>query len=98
MVGIGVRAINELAHLSGCPNKLHVFGPGSIKQEIAETTEWFSVVSVPSVHKESSTHALFSQASEMTHDVINAAIEVHKDKGAGLLESIYEWCLTMGAT
>ena len=40
-------------------------------------------------------HPLFTQASEMTHDVIGAAIEVHKDKGPGLLESIYEWCLTM---
>lgn len=40
-------------------------------------------------------HALFCQASELTHDVIGAAIEVHKDKGPGLLESIYEWCLTM---
>jgi GxxExxY protein len=40
-------------------------------------------------------HPLFVQASAMTHDVIGAAIEVHKDKGPGLLESIYEWCLTM---
>jgi GxxExxY protein len=40
-------------------------------------------------------HALFPQASELPHDVIGAAIEVHKDKGPGLLESIYEWCLTM---
>ena len=40
-------------------------------------------------------HPLFAQASGMTHDVIGAAIEVHKDKGPGLLESIYEWCLTM---
>ena len=40
-------------------------------------------------------HPLFSQASGMTHDVIGAAIEIHKDKGPGLLESIYEWCLTM---
>ena len=39
-------------------------------------------------------HGLFSKASGMTHDVIGAAIEVHKDKGPGLLESIYEWCLT----
>ena len=40
-------------------------------------------------------HPQFAQAAEMTHDVIGAAIEVHKDKGPGLLESIYEWCLTM---
>jgi GxxExxY protein len=40
-------------------------------------------------------HPLFAQASALTHDVIGAAIEVHKDKGPGLLESIYEWCLTM---
>ena len=40
-------------------------------------------------------HPLFSQASATTHDTIGAAIEVHKDKGPGLLESIYEWCMTM---
>ena len=39
-------------------------------------------------------HPLFDQASGITHDVIGAAIEVHRDKGPGLLESIYEWCLT----
>jgi len=40
-------------------------------------------------------HPLFQKASGMTRDVIGAAIEVHKDKGPGLLESIYEWCLEM---
>ena len=40
-------------------------------------------------------HELFLKASSLTHDVIGSAIEVHKDKGPGLLESIYEWCLTM---
>jgi len=40
-------------------------------------------------------HSLFHQASALTHEVIGAAIEVHKNKGPGLLESIYEWCLTM---
>ena len=40
-------------------------------------------------------HPLFDQAAGITHDVIGAAIEVHRDKGPGLLESIYEWCLTM---
>jgi GxxExxY protein len=39
-------------------------------------------------------HPLYDQASAMTHDVIAAAIEVHKQMGPGLLESIYEWCLT----
>lgn len=39
-------------------------------------------------------HPLFSKASGLTHEIIAAAIEVHKDKGPGLLESIYEWCLT----
>ena len=39
-------------------------------------------------------HRLFMSANSITHDVI-AAIEVHKNKGPGLLESIYEWCLTM---
>lgn len=39
-------------------------------------------------------HSKFLQANDMTHDVINAAIEVHRTMGPGLLESIYEWCLT----
>ena len=39
-------------------------------------------------------HPLFSQASGMTQAIIGAAIEVHRDKGPGLIESIYEWCLT----
>ena len=29
----------------------------------------------------------------MTERIIGAAIEVHRDKGPGLIESIYEWCL-----
>lgn len=40
-------------------------------------------------------HPFFLEASKITHDVIGSAIEVHKQKGPGLLESIYEWCLTM---
>jgi GxxExxY protein len=40
-------------------------------------------------------HPLYQQAAGITHDVISAAIEVHRDKGPGLLESIYEWCLTV---
>lgn len=38
-------------------------------------------------------HPLFSQASKHTEHIIGAAIEVHRDKGPGLVESIYEWCL-----
>ena len=39
-------------------------------------------------------HPLFEKASSYTENVIGAAIEVHRDKGPGLIESIYEWCLT----
>jgi len=38
-------------------------------------------------------HALFERASGLTEVIIGAAIEVHCDKGPGLIESIYEWCL-----
>jgi len=38
-------------------------------------------------------HPLFERASGLTETVIAAAIEVHRDKGLGLIESIYEWCL-----
>jgi GxxExxY protein len=40
-------------------------------------------------------HALFEKASRLTETIIGAGIEVHRDKGPGLLESIYEWCLMM---
>ena len=30
----------------------------------------------------------------MTEIIIGAAIDVHRDKGPGLIEFIYEWCLT----
>tara|TARA_R110002167_G_scaffold77949_1_gene216126 strand:- start:4 stop:396 length:393 start_codon:yes stop_codon:yes gene_type:complete len=36
---------------------------------------------------------MYSKASNLTEHVIAAAIEVHRDKGPGLNESIYEWCL-----
>src|SRR5882672_5700061 len=39
-------------------------------------------------------HPLFEKASGLTQGIIGAAIEVHRDKGPGLIESIYEWCLT----
>lgn len=39
-------------------------------------------------------HPLYQKASSLTAEVIGAAIEVHRDKGPGLIESIYEWCLT----
>ena len=31
--------------------------------------------------------------NELTHIIIGAAIEIHKELGPGLLESIYEKCL-----
>ena len=38
-------------------------------------------------------HPLFEKASGLTETIIGAAIEVHRDMGPGLIESIYEWCL-----
>jgi GxxExxY protein len=38
-------------------------------------------------------HPSFEKAAGLTEMIIAAAIEVHRDKGPGLIESIYEWCL-----
>jgi len=38
-------------------------------------------------------HPLFKKSDELSHTVIGAAIEVHRIKGPGLIESIYEKCL-----
>jgi len=38
-------------------------------------------------------HPFFERASGLTETIIAAAIEVHRDKGPGLIESIYKWCL-----
>ena len=41
-------------------------------------------------------HPDFSRAAGLTSAIIGAAIEVHRDKGPGLIESIYQWCLEIG--
>jgi GxxExxY protein len=38
-------------------------------------------------------HLLFNKADELSRVAIGAAIEVHRHKGPGLIESIYERCL-----
>lgn len=38
-------------------------------------------------------HTSFERASRLTETVIASAIEVHRQMGPGLIESIYEWCL-----
>ena len=38
-------------------------------------------------------HPLFQKATGLTETIIAAATEVHRDKGPGLIESIYEWCM-----
>jgi len=38
-------------------------------------------------------HPLFEKADKLSREVIGAAIEVHRLKGPGLLEGIYEKCL-----
>ncbi len=39
-------------------------------------------------------HPLFTKSDLLSREIIGAAIEVHRDKGPGLLEEIYEWCFT----
>ena len=38
-------------------------------------------------------HALYAKANKLSQRVIGAAIEVHRHKGPGLIESIYERCI-----
>ena len=38
-------------------------------------------------------HPLYEKADRISREVIGAAIEVHREKGSGLIESIYERCL-----
>lgn len=38
-------------------------------------------------------HAKYQRADSLTRRIIAAAIEVHREKGAGLIESIYERCM-----
>ena len=38
-------------------------------------------------------HPKYERANRLSREVIGAAIEVHRHKGPGLLESIYEKCL-----
>ena len=38
-------------------------------------------------------HTLYDKADKLSREVIGAAIEVHRHKGPGLIESIYERCM-----
>ena len=38
-------------------------------------------------------HPLYEKADRLSREVIGAAIEVHRQQGPGLIESIYERCL-----
>ncbi len=38
-------------------------------------------------------HPLYPKGAKLTERIMGAAIEVHRDKGPDLVESIYEWCL-----
>jgi GxxExxY protein len=49
--------------------------------------------SLSSVKALSEMHSLYEKADRLSSEVIGAAIEVHRNKGPGLIESIYERCL-----
>jgi GxxExxY protein len=48
---------------------------------------------LPSVYGLSSMHPLHEKADKVSREVIGAAIEVHRHKGPGLIEPIYERCM-----
>jgi GxxExxY protein len=39
-------------------------------------------------------HPDYERASKLTGEIIGCAIEVHRDEEPGLIESIFEWCLS----
>jgi GxxExxY protein len=41
-------------------------------------------------------HPRYNKAASLTEGAIAAAIEVHRHRGPGLKEEIYEWCLMRG--
>ncbi len=41
-------------------------------------------------------HPLYQRADRLGGDLIGAAVEVHREKGPGLIGSIYERCLVHG--
>jgi GxxExxY protein len=51
------------------------------------------VSSVPSCLIFHSNASIVPKGNGLTETIIAAAIEVHRDKGPGLIESIYEWCM-----
>jgi GxxExxY protein len=63
-----------------------------VQEERTKSTDGEAAISALSCSKHM--HCLFERAAGLTETIIGAAIEVHRDKGPGLIESIYEWCLT----
>ena len=57
-------------------------GTRALKTRVSTTSLWPKLM-----------HPRYLYAAQLTERIIGAAIEVHRDKGPGLVESIYEWCL-----
>src|SRR5262245_36292884 len=83
--------------LSPSPKRSCLPDWGRLEREQTEGTEErvkISVLTVTScLTSPTQMHPLYQKAAGLTEPIIAAAIEVHRDKGPGLLESIYEWCL-----
>jgi hypothetical protein len=66
---------------------------GQEQTEETEKSEGKSLLSLFPPVKVRAMHPLHQKAAGLTETIIAAANEVHRDKGPGLIESIYEWCM-----
>jgi GxxExxY protein len=85
------KVIRTTSLVDGVPPELRCFSEVDSPLENAANLFWF-YTKVAKKRKEAM-HPLYPKAHALSSKVIGAAIEVHRLKGPGLIESIYEKCL-----
>jgi GxxExxY protein len=86
--GQGIRAANTVG---GVATGLLSFSKVGSPCKNAAKLSWFYTKNAK--ERKEAMHPLYAKAHALSYKVIGAAIEVHRLKGPGLIESIYERCL-----